>query len=112
MKLIQAVIRPSALNAVRTALTAVGIGGVSVAESSACDALEALSRSEPAHVYREPCEMNMRLEIAVTDEQLERALEAISAAVQGEKIEDGKIFVVSLSQARRIRTGEANDKAL
>jgi len=111
MKLIQAVIRPSALNALRTALTAMGIGGLSIADATACEWL--LEEQEKPHFAQfDRCEANMRIELAVVDEDLERAIEVISAAVRGEKVQDGKIFVVSLSQARRIRTGEVGDKAI
>jgi len=113
MKLILAVIRPSALNAVRAALTALGIGGLSVAEASVMgDLFTGNGLMNPAIVCHDDPQANMKLEIAVVDEDVDRAVEAIAGVVHGETMEDGKIFVVSLSQARRIRTGEANDEAL
>lgn len=112
MKLIQAVIRPSALTAVRAALTAAGIGGISVAEASSCVTQDALVRGDKPQLHRERCEMDMQMEIAVTDVQLAGALEAISSAVPEGHWGEREIHVVRLSQARRIRTGEINDKAL
>ncbi len=112
MKLIQAVIRPSALTAVRAALTAAGIGGISVAEASSCVTPDALVRGEQAQIHRERCAMDMQMEIAVTDVQLASALEAISSALPEGSWGEGEIHVVRLTQARRIRTGEINDKAL
>ena len=63
-------------------------------------------------IHHDVFQPNMRIELAVVDGDLERAIEAISDAVRGEKLQDGKIFVVNLAQARRIRTGETDDKAI
>lgn len=111
MKLIQAVIRPSALNTLRAALTAMGIGGLSIADATACE-WQAEREEMPGFVHHDRCEPNMKIELAVVDDDLERAIEVISDAVRGEKYQDGKIFVVTLSQARRIRTGESDNKAI
>ncbi|MAS23996.1 MAG: transcriptional regulator [Oceanospirillaceae bacterium] len=110
MKLIQAVIRPSALNTLRAALTAMGIGGLSIADSAACEWTP--GDEQPGVIHHDVFQPNMRIELAVVDGDLERAIEAISDAVRGEKLQDGKIFVVNLAQARRIRTGETDDKAI
>ena len=88
-----------------------GIGGLSIADAAACEWQQG-GEEKAGVIHHDFCEQNMRVELAVVDEDLERAIEVISDAVRGEKIQDGKIFVVTLAQARRIRTGEADDKAI
>ncbi|MDO6461604.1 P-II family nitrogen regulator [Granulosicoccaceae sp. 1_MG-2023] len=112
MKLIQAVIRSSALGQVRAALTASGIGGISVYEASCCLTQDETGGDGLALNRGRTGETRRRLEIAVPDIQLAGALEALSAALPEGHKDDGEIHVVRLFQARRIRTGEINDNAL
>jgi nitrogen regulatory protein P-II 1 len=94
MKLITAIIRPFKLDEVREALSEIGVSGITGAE------------------YVVDFLPKIKVETAVSDEQLDAAIEAIQRAAGTGKIGDGKIFVVALEQVIRIRTGEVGADAL
>ena len=112
MKLITAVIKPFKLDNVRKALTEVGVEGMTVTE------VKGFGRQKGhAEVYRGAEYMvsflpKVRIEIAVEDEALEGAVEAIQQSANTGKIGDGKIFVSEVTNAVRIRTGESGSEAL
>ena len=106
MKLILAIIKPFKLDAVREALTAAGIEGMTATEAKGFG-----RQKTQAEIYRgAEYEINflpkMRLEVVVDDGQVEAACTAIREAANSDKIGDGKIFVVNVDEAIRIRTGE------
>jgi nitrogen regulatory protein P-II 2 len=112
MKLILAIIKPFKLDAVREALTAAGIEGM-----TACEAKGVGRQKGQTEIYRgAEYEVNflpkVRLEIVVDDGQVDAACTAIREAANSDKIGDGKIFVLGVDEAVRIRTGETGAAAL
>ncbi len=112
MKLIIAVIKPFKLEEVRDALSAVGVQGVTVSEVKGYGRQKGHTEIYRGAEYAIHFLPKVRLEIAVTSENLERAIEAIVKAAKTGQIGDGKIFVTSIEQAIRIRTGETDDDAI
>jgi nitrogen regulatory protein PII len=112
MKLIMAVIKPFKLDDVREVLSNIGVEGMTVSE------VKGFGRQKGhAEIYRGAEYIvhflpKLKLEIAVNDDLVESAVEAIRTAAQTGKIGDGKIFVYDISSALRIRTGEINKDAL
>jgi nitrogen regulatory protein P-II 2 len=114
MKIVTAIIKPMMLDAVTDALTAVGIGGMTVQEvkgfgqqrghvmtqtpRSGANAVQFLSK--------------LRLDLAVKDEMVEQVMEAIISAAHTGRVGDGKVFVTDLPQVVRIRNRETGDAAL
>ncbi|MGN6091194.1 MAG: P-II family nitrogen regulator [Luteibacter jiangsuensis] len=112
MKWINAVIKPFTLDDVREALAEVGIQGMTVTEVKGFGRQHGHTELYRGAEYVVDFLPKLKLEVAVTDEQLERAIEAISHAARTGKVGDGKIFVFDLEQAIRIRTQEVDDDAL
>lgn len=112
MKLVMAVIKPFKLDAVRTALTELGVEGMTVSEVKGFGRQKGQTEIYRGAEYNVEFVPKVRLEIVCDDERAERVVEAISAAAQTGKIGDGKIFVMDVGQAVRIRTGETGDEAL
>ncbi|MGB0343304.1 MAG: P-II family nitrogen regulator [Parvibaculales bacterium] len=112
MKMIVAIIKPFKLDAVREALTAAGIEGL-----TACEVKGFGRQKGQTEIYRgAEYEVNflpkVRLEIVVDDGQVEDASAAIRETANTDKIGDGKIFVLPVDEAIRIRTGETGSAAL
>lgn len=112
MKLIIAAIKPFKLDEVREALSAIGVGGMMVTEIKGFGA-----QSGHTEIYRgAEYEVNFvpkaRLELVVPDSLADQVVETIEKTAKTEKIGDGKIFVLSVEQAVRVRTGETNEDAL
>ncbi|WP_413625582.1 MULTISPECIES: P-II family nitrogen regulator [Luteibacter] len=112
MKWINAIIKPFTLDDVREALAEVGIQGMTVTEVKGFGRQHGHTELYRGAEYVVDFLPKLKLEVAVTDEQLERAVEAISHAARTGKVGDGKIFVLDLEQAIRIRTQEVDDDAL
>ncbi len=112
MKLIMAVIKPFKLDAVRTALTELGVEGMTVSEVKGFGRQKGQTEIYRGAEYNVEFVPKVRLEIVCDDERAERVVEAIASAAQTGKIGDGKIFVMDVGQAVRIRTGETGDDAL
>ncbi|NII56519.1 P-II family nitrogen regulator [Luteibacter sp. SG786] len=112
MKWINAIIKPFTLDDVREALAEVGIQGMTVTEVKGFGRQHGHTELYRGAEYVVDFLPKLKLEVAVTDEQLERAIEAISHAARTGKVGDGKIFVLDLEQAIRIRTQEVDDDAL
>jgi nitrogen regulatory protein P-II 2 len=112
MKWINAIIKPFTLDDVREALAEVGIQGMTVTEVKGFGRQHGHTELYRGAEYVVDFLPKLKLEVAVTDEQLERAVEAISHAARTGKVGDGKIFVLDLEQANRIRTQEVDDDAL
>jgi nitrogen regulatory protein P-II 2 len=112
MKWINAIIKPFTLDDVREALAEVGVQGMTVTEVKGFGRQHGHTELYRGAEYVVDFLPKLKIEIAVTDEQLERAVEAITTAARTGKIGDGKIFVVDLEQAIRIRTQEVDGDAL
>ncbi len=112
MKLIIAVIKPFKLDDVREALTPLGVQGLTVSEVKGFGRQKGqteIYRGAEYHVNFLP---KVKVEIAVSDDLAEQVVEAIMKAAHTGKIGDGKIFVMDVERAVRIRTGEINEEAL
>jgi nitrogen regulatory protein P-II 2 len=112
MKLIIAVIKPFKLDDVREALTPLGVQGLTVSEVKGFGRQKGqteIYRGAEYHVNFLP---KVKVEVAVADDLAEQVVEAIMKAAHTGKIGDGKIFVMDVERAVRIRTGEINEEAL
>lgn len=112
MKLITAVIKPFKLDAVREALSEIGVHGMTVTEVKGFGRQKGHSELYRGAEYVVDFLPKTKVEIAVADAEVDRVVEAITKAANSSKIGDGKIFVSLLEQVVRIRTGETGDEAL
>jgi nitrogen regulatory protein P-II 2 len=112
MKLVIAVIKPFKLDEVREALTRVGIQGMTVAEVKGYGRQKGHTEIYRGAEYVVNFLPKLRLEVAVASERVDKVIEALAAAARTGQIGDGKIFVVPIEQALRIRTGETDVDAL
>jgi nitrogen regulatory protein P-II 2 len=112
MKLITAIIKPFKLEDVRDALVSVGVHGMTITEVKGYGRQKGHTEIYRGAEYVVNFLPKVRLEIAVADEDVERVVEAVSAAAKTGQIGDGKIFVLPIEQAVRIRTGETDADAL
>jgi nitrogen regulatory protein P-II 2 len=112
MKLILAIIKPFKLDAVREALTAAGIEGMTASEAKGFGRQKGQTEIYRGAEYEVNFLPKMRLELVVDDGQVDAACAAIREAANTDKIGDGKIFVLSVDEAIRIRTGESGAAAL
>lgn len=112
MKLLTAIIKPSRLDAVRNALSARDIHGMTVTEVRGYGRQKGHTEIYRGAEYAVNFLPKLKLEVALTDEQLPVAIEAVSETARTGRIGDGKIFVLDLLDAVRIRTGERDTEAL
>ncbi|MGD8808773.1 MAG: P-II family nitrogen regulator [Gammaproteobacteria bacterium] len=112
MKLITAVIKPFKLEDVRQALGEAGVQGLTVSEVKGFGRQKGHTELYRGAEYSVDFVPKTKIEAAVPDALLERAVEAIVSAAATGSIGDGKVFVSDLEQAVRIRTGETGDQAL
>jgi nitrogen regulatory protein PII len=112
MKLITAVVKPFRLDDVRNALAEVGVQGMTVTEVKGFGRQRGHTELYRGAEYVVDFLPKVKVEVAVTDDLVERAIEAIIAAAKTGKVGDGKIFVTDLAQVYRIRTGETGDAAI
>jgi len=112
MKLITAIIKPFKLDEVREALADIGIQGMTVSEVKGFGRQKGHTELYRGAEYSVDFLPKLRLEMVVSDDLVERAIENLCTAAHTGKIGDGKIFVSSIEQAIRIRTGESGDAAL
>ena len=112
MKLIVAIIKPFKLDDVRQALSGIGISGMTVTEVKGYGRQKGHTELYRGAEYVVDFLPKVKIEVAVSDESLERAVEAIANAARTGKIGDGKIFVLPLNEVIRIRTGETGTEAL
>lgn len=112
MKLVVAIIKPFKLDDVREALAEVGVQGITVTEVKGFGRQKGHTELYRGAEYVVDFLPKIKLEVAITDDQLDRVLEAIQQAARSGKIGDGKIFVSTLEQVIRIRTGELDHDAL
>jgi nitrogen regulatory protein P-II 2 len=112
MKLVTAIIKPFMLDAVREALSEVGVQGITVTEVKGFGRQKGHTELYRGAEYVVDFLPKTKIEAAVADEQVDSVVETISKAAHSGKIGDGKIFVSSLEQVIRIRTGETGDDAI
>ncbi len=112
MKLVTAIIKPFKLDDVREALSEIGVRGLTVTEVKGFGRQKGHTELYRGAEYVVDFLPKVKLEVALTDDLLERALEAISNCSRTGKIGDGKVFVTNLDQVLRIRTGETGDSAV
>lgn len=112
MKLITAVIKPFKLDDVREALSDIGVQGITVTEVKGFGRQKGHTELYRGAEYVVDFLPKVKVEVAVSGEMAEQAIEAISSAANTGKIGDGKIFVSSLEQIIRIRTGETGSDAV
>jgi nitrogen regulatory protein PII len=112
MKMVMAIIKPFKLDDVREALSEVGVTGVTVTEVKGFGRQKGHTELYRGAEYVVDFLPKIKLEVAVTSDQLELVVEAIQGAANSGKIGDGKIFVYDLERVMRIRTGELDADAL
>ncbi|HEY1962159.1 MAG TPA: P-II family nitrogen regulator [Rhizomicrobium sp.] len=112
MKNISAVIKPFKLDAVREALTAIGVQGMTVTEVNGYGRQKGHTEIYRGAEYAVNFVPKVKIEVAVNSEMVDAVIQAISAAAKTGKIGDGKIFVTPLDAVVRIRTGETDGDAL
>ena len=112
MKLITAILKPFKLDDVRESLSEIGVQGITVTEVKGFGRQKGHTELYRGAEYVVDFLPKVKLEIAVTDEMVESAIEAITRVASTGKIGDGKIFVSDLEQVIRIRTGETGANAI
>ena len=112
MKLIISIIKPFKLEEVKDALSAIGIEGMTVTEVKGFGRQKGHTEIYRGSEYTVDFLPKVKIEAAVADEQVEKAIATISKAAQTGKIGDGKVFVLPIEEAVRIRTDERGDTAV
>jgi nitrogen regulatory protein P-II 2 len=112
MKLVMAIIKPFKLDEVRQALTELGLRGMTVTEVKGYGRQKGHTELYRGAEYAINFVPKLEIEIVVPAKQVDKTVDAIAAAAKTGKIGDGKIFVIPVEQAVRIRTGETDESAL
>jgi len=112
MKFIIAIIKPFKLDEVREALSALGVAGMTVSEVKGFGRQKGQTEIYRGAEYSTNMLPKVKIEIAASDDMAPQIVETIQQSASTEAIGDGKVFVLDLSEAVRIRTGEAGDTAL
>ena len=112
MKKIEAIIKPFKLDEVKEALQEAGIQGLSVTEVKGFGRQKGHTELYRGAEYVVDFLPKVKIEVVLTDDMVDTAIQAIIAAARTDKIGDGKIFVTNVEQAIRIRTGESGDDAI
>ena len=112
MKKIEAIIKPFKLDEVREALSDIGVTGLTVTEVKGFGRQKGHTELYRGAEYVVDFLPKVKLEVVVSDDLSDRAIEVITGAARTGKIGDGKIFVTQLEQVTRIRTGESGEEAI
>ena len=112
MKIVMAIIKPFKLEEVRDALTAIGVHGLTVTEVKGYGRQKGHTEIYRGAEYAVSFLPKIKIEVAVGSDQGDTTIDALTSAAKTGQIGDGKIFVISLEHAVRIRTGEADAAAL
>jgi nitrogen regulatory protein P-II 1 len=112
MKKIEAIIKPFKLEEVKEALSEIGLSGITVLEAKGFGRQKGHTELYRGAEYVVDFLPKVKIEVVLEDDQVDRAIEAIQKAAHTGKIGDGKIFVVPIEQAIRIRTGETGAAAI
>ncbi|MEA2950619.1 MAG: nitrogen regulatory protein 2 [Alphaproteobacteria bacterium] len=112
MKIVMAIIKPFKLDDVRDALTGIGVHGMTVTEVKGYGRQKGHTEIYRGAEYAVNFLPKLKIEVGVAADQVDKVIEAITTAAKTGQIGDGKIFVLGLESAVRIRTGETDDAAL
>ena len=112
MKKIESIIRPHLLDAVKTALQEIGIAGMTISEVKGYGRQKGHTETYRGSEYKVDFVPKVKIEVALADELLDQAIEVIIKNAKTGKFGDGKIFVFSIEEVIRIRTGERGEAAL
>jgi nitrogen regulatory protein P-II 1 len=112
MKKLECIIRPHLMEAAKDALQELGVTGMTVSEVKGFGRQKGHTETYRGSEYRVDFLPKLKIEIALPDELVDPAVDALMKVARTGKFGDGKIFVIPLDQVVRIRTGEYNDKAL
>ena len=112
LKLVMAIVKPFKIDEVREALTGLGVQGMTVSEVRGFGRQKGQTEIYRGAEYEVSLLPKSKIEVVVTDDMAERVVEAIRASAETGSIGDGKIFVLDVGQAIRIRTGETGDAAI
>lgn len=112
MKLVTAVVKPFKLDDVREALSDIGVQGITVTEVKGFGRQKGHTELYRGAEYVVDFLPKVKIEVAISDDVVEKVIEAITNAANTGKIGDGKIFVAPLEQVIRIRTGETGEEAI
>jgi len=112
MKIVMAIIKPFKLDEVRDALTGIGVHGMTVTEVKGYGRQKGHTEIYRGTEYAVSFLPKLKIEVAVPASQADKVIDTITAAAKTGQIGDGKIFVIALDQAVRIRTGETDAAAL
>jgi nitrogen regulatory protein P-II 1 len=112
MKLVEAIIKPFKLDEVKDALNDIGIEGITVSEVKGFGRQKGHTELYRGAEYVVDFIPKIKLEIAISDDLVAKVVETIQTAAKTGRIGDGKIFVIPLDEALRIRTGEKGDDAV
>jgi nitrogen regulatory protein PII len=112
MKIVVAIIKPFKIQAVQQALSEAGVHGMTVGEVKGYGRQKGHTELYRGTEYKIDFVPKLRVEVAIDDDQLDAVLDALQAAARTDTLGDGKIFVVPLEEAIRIRTGEQGPEAL
>ncbi len=112
MKFVMAMIQPYKLDEVRQALSEIGVQGLTVTEVKGFGRQKGHTELYRGAEYQVEFLPKVKIEVAVADALVPRVVEAIARAAKTDRIGDGKIFVLPIEEALRIRTGEKGDEAL
>lgn len=112
MKLVTAIIQPHRLDTVREALTALGVNGMTVTEVRGYGRQKGHTEIYRGAEYTIAFTPKLKIEVALPNDRVDEVIGAITQAARTGRIGDGKIFVVELDAALRVRTGETGDEAL
>ena len=112
MKKIEAIIKPFRLDEVKDALTAIGVGGMTVSEVRGFGRQKGHTELYRGAEYVVDFLPKVKIEVVVPDDMVEKVVKAIIDSAKTGKVGDGKIFIYSIEQAIRIRTGETGEDAI
>jgi nitrogen regulatory protein PII len=112
MKKVEAIVRPHLLDVVKTALQEVGVVGMTVSEVKGFGRQKGHTETYRGSEYKVEFLPKVKIEVAVPEDLVEKAIGAVLATAKTGKFGDGKIFVTDIATAVRIRTGERGEEAL
>jgi len=112
VKKIEAIIKPFKLEAVKEALTEIGITGMTVSEVKGYGRQKGHKEMYRGAEYNVDFNPKLKIELVLAADQVEKVVEAVRNAANSEKIGDGKIFVLPVEDVMRVRTGERGEEAI
>jgi nitrogen regulatory protein P-II 1 len=112
MKKIESVIRPHLLDAVKSALQEIGLAGMTVSEVKGYGRQKGHTETYRGSEYKVEFLPKVKIEVVVPDEMVDQAVDAVLSAAKTGKFGDGKIFILPVEEAVRVRTGERGEAAL